>query len=146
MLISFSLAAVGIKIIFPLTKDNQDSNTKTIEETHSQENIQKFCAPVIHTRTGELITSYKKLSKDPELREVWEIGFGKEWGSLSQGDMITGAKVIDTFKILRPEQVLLIPNDRVVTYANIVVDHRPQKYDPNRVRITAGGNLIIYPG
>ena len=39
-----------------------------------------------------------------------------------------------------------IPKDRVVTYARIVVDYRPQKADPNRVRITAGGNLIQYPG
>ena len=28
------------------------------------------------------------------------------------------------------------------TYANPVVDHWPQKEDPNRIRITAGGNLI----
>ena len=28
------------------------------------------------------------------------------------------------------------------TYANPVIDHRPQKEDPNRIRITAGGNLI----
>ena len=82
-LISFSLAAAGIKRISPLTKDNQDSNTKTIKETHSQENIQHFCAPVINPRTGELITSYKKFSKDPELREVCETGVGKEWGQLS---------------------------------------------------------------
>ena len=84
--------------------------------------------------------------KEPELREVRETGFGKEWGSLYQGNKRTGAKGTDTFKILRPEQVLLIPNYRVVTYANIVVDYRPQKDDPNLVRITAGGNLIIYPG
>ena len=38
-----------------------------------------------------------------------------------------------------------IPKDRVVTYARIVVDYRPQKIDPNRVRVTAGGNLISYP-
>jgi hypothetical protein len=31
---------------------------------------------------------------------------------------------------------------RVFTYGNPVVDHRPQKEDPNRIRITAGGNLI----
>ena len=42
--------------------------------------------------------------------------------------------------------MLLIPNNRVVTYTNIVVNYRPQKDDPNCVRITAGGNLIIYPG
>ena len=26
------------------------------------------------------------------------------------------------------------------------MDYRPQKDDPNRVRLTAGGNLINYPG
>ncbi len=29
-----------------------------------------------------------------------------------------------------------------ITDANPVVDHRPQKADPNRICITAGGNLI----
>ena len=38
-----------------------------------------------------------------------------------------------------------IPKDRTVTYGRIVVDYQPQKGDPNRVRITAGGNLIDYP-
>ena len=31
-------------------------------------------------------------------------------------------------------------------YANIVVDYRPQKIDPNRFRITSGRKLINYPG
>ena len=40
-----------------------------------------------------------------------------------------------------------IPADRTITYGRIVIDYRPQKDDPNRVRITAGGNLITdYPG
>ncbi len=30
------------------------------------------------------------------------------------------------------------------TYGNPVVDYRPQKEDPHRIRITAGGNLITY--
>ena len=34
----------------------------------------------------------------------------------------------------------------MVTYAIITVFHFSQKEDPNRVRITAGGNLIKYPG
>ncbi len=32
------------------------------------------------------------------------------------------------------------------TYANPVVDYHPQKEDPHRIRITAGGNLIHYEG
>ena len=65
---------------------------------------------------------------------------------MAQGDKITGAIGTNTFKILCPDQVLLIPNDRLVKYANIFVDYRPQKEDPKLVRITAGGNLIIHPG
>ena len=37
-----------------------------------------------------------------------------------------------------------IPADQTVTYVRIVVDYRAQKKDPNRVRITAGYNLIKY--
>ena len=36
--------------------------------------------------------------------------------------------------------------NKFFTYANPVVDYRPQKEDPHRIRITAGGNLINYPG
>ena len=142
-MIAFLLEAVGIERILPLINDNQDSLTNPSKEIHSQENLQHFCAPVIHPTTGELITSYKRLAKDPDLKEVWETGFGKEWGSLSQGDTRTGAIRTNTLKILHSEQVILIPNDCVVTYATIIVDYRPQKEDPIRVRIMAGGNLII---
>jgi hypothetical protein len=31
-------------------------------------------------------------------------------------------------------------------YARVIVDFCPQKADPHRVRITASGNLINYPG
>ena len=41
-LLAFSLAAVGIKRIFPLINDNQDSLTKPYEEIHPQENLQHF--------------------------------------------------------------------------------------------------------
>jgi hypothetical protein len=38
-----------------------------------------------------------------------------------------------------------ILQDRTVAYARTVIDHHPQKEDPNRVCITVGGNLIDYP-
>ena len=45
------------------------------------------------------------------------------------------------------DEIANIPKDRTITYGRIVIDYRPQKEDPNRVRITAGGNLITdYPG
>ncbi len=33
-----------------------------------------------------------------------------------------------------------------VTYTKVVCEYRPQKDDPNRTRITIGGNRICYPG
>ena len=44
------------------------------------------------------------------------------------------------------DDIETIPANRIVTYARIVAYFRPQKKDPNRVRITAGGNLIDHPG
>jgi hypothetical protein len=109
-------------------------------------NIEHFASPVIHPVTGVTITRYQKLVKDPILRDVWTKAFGKEFGNLAQGDKHTKTKGTNSIFIIPPEAIPNIPTDRVVTYANIVVDYRPQKEDPNRVRITAGGNLIDYPG
>ena len=52
----------------------------------------------------------------------------------------------NTIFFMTKDQIKCIPRDRTVTYACIVVDYRPQKDDPNRVRITVGGNLIDHPG
>jgi hypothetical protein len=51
----------------------------------------------------------------------------------------------NTIFFLSHDKIRRIPKDRVVTYTRIVIDHRPQKDDPNCVRITVGGNLIDYP-
>ena len=108
--------------------------------------IEHFCAPVVHPDTGETISNYKKLANDPVMREVWTKSLGKEFGSLAQGDDLTKTPGTNTLFVLDHEQIKNIPKDRTITYAKIVVDFRPQKADPNRVRITAGGNLIAYPG
>jgi hypothetical protein len=43
-------------------------------------------------------------------------------------------------------EILLIPADRTITYARVVVNFCPQKLDLHQIQITAGGNLINYPG
>ena len=109
--------------------------------------IDHMCAGVVHPTTGETINSYKKLIACPLLRDVWTTAFGKEFGNLAQGDRKTGEKGTNTMFVMTHSQVRDIPRYRTITYGRIVVDYRPQKDDPNRVRITAGGNLIKdYPG
>ena len=52
---------------------------------------------------------------------------------------------MDAIRVMTLDEIKNIPADRVVTYARVVVDFRPQKEDPDCVRITAEGNLIAYP-
>ena len=106
-----------------------------------------FCAPVVHFVTGETITSYKRLASDPATRDIWRTGFGKEWGRMAQGDNKTKEKGTNSIFVMSHKQIEKVTKEgRIFTYARIVVDFRPQKKDPNRVRLTAGGNLIKYPG
>ena len=65
---------------------------------------------------------------------------------MAQGDSKTNTPGTDSIFIMTQDEIRHIPSNRVVTYARLVVDFRPQKAYPNRVRITAGGNLIKYPG
>ena len=51
----------------------------------------------------------------------------------------------NTIFYLTHDEIRCIQKDRTVTYSRIVIDHRPQKDNPNQVRITVGGNLIDYP-
>ena len=98
---------------------------------------------VVHLVTKETITKYKQLIADPLLRETWSKAMCKELGRLCQGfDKTEGT---DTIRFLDLDGIKCIPTDQIITYAIIVVDYRPQQEDPNRVRITAGGNLIQYP-
>ncbi len=68
----------------------------------------------------------------------------KEIHHLAQGkEGVT--KGTNTIFFLSHKEICLIPADRTIMYTRIVIDHRPQKDDPNHVRITVGGNLINYP-
>ena len=81
---------------------------------------------------------------DPALKDLWVPAMSKELHRLAQGK--EGVTVgTNTIFYLTHDEIRRIPKDRTVTYARIVIDHRPQKDDPNRVRITVGGNLIDYP-
>ena len=117
--------------------------TATLNIPEGKIDLQEFCGGVSHPETGENITSYRALLKIPSLRETWTKAMCKELGNLSQG--FGKHKGTNTVKFLTHEEIMKIPADRTVTYAQIVIDYRAQKDDPNFVRITVSGNLIDYP-
>ncbi len=84
--------------------------------------------------------------QDPVIAETWMTAFGKDFDGICQGDDKPGKLGTNAMFVMTPSDVPLIPKDRTVTYARVVVNHRPQKAAPNRIWITAGSNLINYPG
>jgi hypothetical protein len=57
-----------------------------------------------------------------------------------------GQKGTKSIFVMTHDEIQALPKNQTVTYAHVVVDFRPQKADPHRIRITTGGNLINYPG
>ncbi len=106
--------------------------------------IEEYCYGIVHPVTKETITHYRKLIKDPLLKDLLTKAMSKELHRLAQGcPGVT--KGTNTIIYLSHADICKIPQDRTITYTRIVIDHRPQKEDPNRVRITVVGNLIDHP-
>ena len=81
------------------------------------------------------------INKSPESKLIWDTSYANELGRLSQG--IRNIKGTDCIKFIKNSEV---PRGRKVTYGKLVVDYRPTKSDPNRTRLTVGGNLLDYSG
>jgi hypothetical protein len=106
--------------------------------------IKEVCFGVVHPVTKQTITQYRKLQHDPALKNLWVPAMSKELHRLAQKK--PGATMAtNIIFFLSHDEICHIPKDQTVTYARIVIDHRPQKEDPNHVRITVGGNLINFP-
>jgi hypothetical protein len=114
--------------------------------TTSTFDFQQVATPMVHPTTGETIRSYKQLMHDPDTAEIWQTAFGKDFGGMAQGDKKTGQKGTNSIFVMTHDQIKLIPCTQTITYARVVMDFRPQKADLHHIRITAGGNLITYPG
>ncbi len=114
--------------------------------TTSTLDFQQVAMPMVHPTTGETISSYKRLTHNPDTAETWQTAFGKDFGGMAQGIKKTGQKGTNSIFVMAHDKIKLIPRTQTITYARVVVDFCPQKADPYRIRITAGGNLINYPG
>lgn len=98
---------------------------------------------IYHPVTGKRQTIDElRNDPDPKIRERWDRATSNEWGRLAQGNDF-GVTATDTIEFIPKSQV---PSDRDVTYVTFVLDYRPTKDDPWRVRITVGGDRLSYPG
>ena len=127
-----------------LATDDDDENEDNSPMKH-------MAAPVLDTTTGHLL-EHRQLRRHPTHKATWDASYANELGRLCQGigtsDSNPQAKRVegtDTFRVISYSD---IPQDRRtdVTYTRVVCEVRPQKEEPNRTRITIGGNRICYPG
>ena len=100
-------------------------------------------AAVLNEETGELM-EYRHLIGNPKYRELWQRSYGDEIGRLAQG-MPGRVEGTDTIFFIKKKDVPA-HRWRDITYGRIVVSFRPAKDDPNRTRLTMGGDRIVYPG
>jgi len=102
-----------------------------------------FVAGAIWDQSLKKWMRYNDLIKHPnrETRDLW-IGSGKkEYGRLFQGFKDTPGK--DVLQWIYKSEV---PKDKQVTYPRVTTAFRPEKEDPYRTRITAGGDRLDYDG
>jgi hypothetical protein len=93
-----------------------------------------------------------QLRRHPDYKAVWDKSYANEFGRLCQGigwdPMNPHNKRVEGTDTFRPIPYRSIPigcrGD--ITYTRVVCEYRSQKADPNRTRITIGGNRICYPG
>ena len=90
-------------------------------------------------RTDGTKHTIDSLLKGPD-RLVWDQSLSNEWGRLAQGNKY-GVRSTNTIDFIHQHEV---PSSSAVTYATYVLDHRPLKTEPYRVRITVGGDKLNY--
>ena len=99
---------------------------------------QELCNAIFDTDSGKMLEFCHLIKKYPE---IWSTSMANEFGRLISG---VGTRIktgSDTMQFVPYSQ---IPPDKIVTYACIVCDYRPLKSEPNRTRLTVGGDRLIY--
>ena len=107
----------------------------------------KWANAVIDEETGEVM-NLKKLLKHPKYMETWTKAASNEYGRLFQGcgrNKDGSQRIVGTNACHWIEKSQ-VPKGKTATYNREVADIRPEKADPNRVRFTAGGNILKYTG
>ncbi|KAL7529463.1 LOW QUALITY PROTEIN: hypothetical protein ACHAXR_002974, partial [Thalassiosira sp. AJA248-18] len=99
--------------------------------------MEHFAYAILDEETGRSL-EFRQLIKLDKYRDIWMRGFANELGRLAQG--IRDIPGTDTINFIPFSEV---PENEAVTYGRIVCMYRPQKSEPNRCRLTVGGNLLV---
>ena len=90
--------------------------------------------------TGKSL-EYRQLIQIDRYKKIYSCSYANELGRLAQG--IRDIPGTNTIQFIRKDQV---PKSIKFTYGTIVCTHRPQKSEPDRIRLTSGGYRLDFPG
>jgi hypothetical protein len=111
-----------------------------VETTHNAHR-EHFASSVINPYTGAPL-EYRHLIKGPN-KARWQEANRNEIGRLTDGRIGNNVVGSNAMKFIAYSA---LPPGSKPTYCRVVANYRPQKADPFRIRYTAGGDRIDYPG
>ena len=129
------------------------SRKKPIPTIQSSQSL-RHANPVLDQSTGKTL-EHRQLRKHPDYKETWDTSYSNELGRLCQGigsikskSPGSNTKRVEGTNTMRPIMFHKIPKERHadIAHTRVVCELRPTKKDPNRTRITIGGNTIAYHG
>jgi hypothetical protein len=89
---------------------------------------------MVHPVTSKTTSSYKKLMHNPARAEVWQTAFGRDFGSMAQGDKKIGQKRTNAMFIMTHNEIAHAKAaNKFFTYGNPAIDYRPQKEFPHQI-------------
>ncbi len=95
-------------------------------------NFRHYANPMVHSVMGKTISSYKKLMNDPATAEVWQAAFGKDFGGMAQGNYKARQNSTNAMFMMTHDKIAHAYREKIFfMFANLVVDYRPPKDDPN---------------
>ena len=118
------------------------NSTITLEQLEDSTIQRQHAAnAVLNPDTGTL-EEYRQLIKGKQAH-LWQNGGYKELARLAQGCKKRGVTGSNTAHFINHRDK---PSHKKATYARIVSEYRAHKSDPYRIRITVGGDQILYIG
>jgi hypothetical protein len=130
-------------MITTMLHNTSDINVDLAFQPRITTDTDHWACSIIDPDTGATM-EYRHLIKSPKHHDAWAHSFANDLGRLAQG-IGNREKGTNTISCLIPHSQIPHNRRKDVTYGRICVDHRPQKKETNRTRLTVGGNLIDFP-
>jgi hypothetical protein len=98
--------AINILTLMELASSNTSHTPRALMKyTKMPIDYEHYANPMVNPVTGKTISSYKKLMHNPATAEVWQMAFGKDFGSMAQGDNKTGQKGTNAMFVMTHDEI-----------------------------------------